>query len=516
MFGTLLGGRFQFLQNLRRSPFIFLLSLLCCLTIFVGAQAQHSDAKRFVTQHQNGFGESQQRFTAIAEEMLLKNDKGISQASIWSVSYLLDEVKDAHQRPVMFIFNGGPGSASVWLHMGLFGPKLAQVDSDADADDGAPPYPIIDNPYGLLNLVDLVFVDPIGTGYSVVLDGGKESDFWGLNEDAESIARFIREWVNKHERWNAPKFIAGESFGTTRAAGVAKVLHEGGQDMALNGLVLISQALDYTGSTPTPDNFIAYLTYLPTMAATAWYHKQAGQGKTLEAFVEESRSFTYDEYAPALLRGSTLSEADRQRIASRLSYFTGLDEGYILRSNLRVTAPRFRKELLRQEGLTVGGLDSRYTVAEYDQAAAQPTHNDAASIAISSAYTAALHEHLTQNLDVKMDRPYLTSNRAIYPKWNWRPVPQGRTWEPSYVNVAPHLSSAMRTNQELQVMVANGYYDLVTPFFDAEYTFQRHGILLDRVKMKYYAGGHMMYTQHDELKQLCADIRGFLMGCLQQ
>ena len=266
---TLLGGRFQFLQNLRRSPLIFLLSLLCCLTIFVGAQAQHSDAKRFVTQHQNGFGESPQRFTAIAEEMILKNDKGIPQASMWSVSYLLDEVKDAHQRPVMFIFNGGPGSASVWLHMGLFGPKRAQVASDADADDGAPPYPIIDNPYGLLDLVDLVFVDPIGTGYSVVLDGGKESDFWGLNEDAESIARFIREWINKHERWNAPKFIAGESFGTTRAAGVAKVLHEGGQDMALNGLVLISQALDYTGSTPTPDNFIAYLTYLPTMAATA-------------------------------------------------------------------------------------------------------------------------------------------------------------------------------------------------------------------------------------------------------
>ena len=286
--------------------------------------------------------------------------------------------------------------------------------------------------------------------------------------------------------------------------------------MALNGLVLISQALDYTGSTPEPDNLIAYLTYLPTMAATAWYHEKAGNGKTLEVFVEEARQFTYDEYAPALLRGSTLSDEDRKAIATRLVYFTGLEENYILRSNLRVNARRFRKELLRNEGLTVGGLDSRYTLEEYDQIADQPSHSDAASTAISSAYTAALHQHFSQNLGVKMDRPYLTSNRSLYPKWNWRPVPEDEGWEPAYVNVAPHLSWAMRTNQEMKVMVANGYYDLVTPFFDAEYTFHRHGILMDRVQMRYYEGGHMMYTRQQELTQLNADIRSFLVGCLRQ
>ena len=498
------------MHNLRLA---ILLLFSCTL---VNLSAQESSPKRFVTEHEAAFGNGVRTYTAVAEETILENKDGEPEASIWSVSYFLDTPQASTQRPVMFIFNGGPGSASVWLHMGLFGPKLVQVASEADGDDGAAPYPIVDNPYGLLDLADLVFIDPVGTGYSVVLEGGKESDFWGLNEDAASIARFIRLWVNKHQRWNAPKFIAGESFGTTRAAGVARALHQDGQDMALNGLVLISQALDYTGSTPVPDNLVAFLTYLPTMTATAWYHGKAGNGKTLEAFVEEAREFTYEEYAPALLRGSTLSADDKQKIAARLAYFTGLDEGYILRSNLRVTAPRFRKELLREEGLTVGGLDSRYTVAEYDQTAAQPTHSDAASASISSAYTAALHEHFSQNLQIEMERPYLTSNSKIYPKWNWRPVPEGRSWEPAYVNTAPHLSWAMRTNQDLQVMVANGYYDLVTPFFDAEYTFQRHGIIMERVEMRYYEGGHMMYTRQQELQRLSADIRTFIVGCLQQ
>ncbi|MEL7251951.1 MAG: peptidase S10 [Bacteroidota bacterium] len=499
---------------MRILPFALLLIFGWSLATTVNAQMD--EPKRFVTQHRISIGKVMRGFTAVAEETILTNEEGQPAASIWSTSYLLSGVGQPSSRPVMFVFNGGPGSASVWLHMGLFGPKLVQVASEADEDDGAPPYPLINNPDNLLDLVDLVFIDPVGTGYSVVLEDGKESDYWGLNEDAASIAQFIRLWVAKHQRWNAPKFIAGESFGTTRAAGVARALHGGGQDMALNGLVLISQALDYTGSTPELDNFIAYLTYLPTMAATAWYHKKVGTDKTLEAFVEEARQFTYDEYAPALLRGSTLSEADRQTIAGRLAYFTGLNESYILRSNLRVGARRFRKELLRNEGLTLGGLDSRYALEEYDQTADQPSHSDAASAAISSAYTAAMQQHFSQTLKVEMDRPYLTSNRSLYPQWKWRPVPEDEGWEPSYVNVAPHLSWAMRTNQEMQVMVANGYYDLVTPFFDAEYTFHRHGILMDRVQMRYYEGGHMMYTRQKELTQLSADIRSFLKGCLQQ
>lgn len=489
-----------------------LLLALLLITAGVSLEAQSEEPRKFVTEHQDHFG----RYTAIGEETMMLDKEGHAEAIIWSVSYLRKDVETPRSRPVMFVFNGGPGSASVWLHMGLFGPQLAQVASAADEDDGAAPFTMIDNPYSLLDLVDLVFIDPVGTGYSRVVDKGRERNYWGLNEDAESIATFIRMWISKNQRWNAPKFIAGESFGTTRAAGVARALHQGGQDMALNGLVLISQALDYTGSTPEPDNLIAFLTYLPTMAATAWYHQKAGQEHTLADFVEEARNFTYDEYAPALLRGNTLTAAAKDGIAQRLSYFTGLDKAYLLRADLRVTATRFRKELLRDEGLTVGGLDSRYTMQEYDQTAATPTHSDAASTAISSAYTAALHTHFANNLGIAMELPYLTSNSSIYPKWNWRPVSPEQSWEPAYVNVAPQLSWAMRANQQLEVMVANGYYDLVTPFFDAEYTFQRHGILPDRIEMQYYEGGHMMYTQHDELKELAADIRAFLTRCLAQ
>ncbi len=498
------------------SPILRLILLsIISWTLPTLAIGQAEEPKEFVTHHQTTFGPNTKSYTATAGETFLRNDTGEVVAAVWSTTYTLDGVDQAHERPVTFVFNGGPGSASVWLHMGLFGPKLAAVASEADEDDGAAPYPIIDNPYGLLDLTDLVFVDPVGTGYSIVIPPGQEEDFWGLTEDAQSIAKFMRQWVTRHGRWNAPKFIAGESFGTTRAAGVARALHGSGQDMALNGLILISQALDYTGSTPVHDNIIAYLTYLPTMAATAWYHGKAGEGMALADFVEEARSFTYDEYAPALFRGNLIEEGQRQQVAERLAYFTGLEVDYILRSDLRVLAPRFRKELLREEGFTVGGLDSRYKVQEIDQVADRPTHSDAASIAISSAYTAALHDHFTHNLSVQMDRPYLTSNRAIYPKWNWRPVPEGRTWEPHYVNVARQLGEVMRTNQELEVMVANGYYDLVTPFFDAEYTLSRHGILKDRLHMYYYEGGHMMYTHQPDLEQLATDIRVFLSAALR-
>ncbi len=469
-----------------------------------------SPPKIFKSQHQGTFGGKVIQYTATAGEIYLTNKEDKPAASIWSVAYTQNKITDYSQRPVTFIFNGGPGSASVWLHMGLFGPKLVQVDSEAKIDDGGAPYPIVDNPYGLLDLTDLVFIDPVGTGFSRVIGSGKTEDYWGLNEDAASVAQFIRLWISKHKRWNSPKYIAGESFGTTRAAGVAEALTGGGQNMALNGLIMISQALDYTGSTPVHDNLVAFVTYLPTMAATAWYHKKAGQGETLADFVQKARDFALDQYAPALFRGNLLTTAKRQEIAKGLSQLLGLDEAYILQSDLRVLVPRFVKELLRQDGKTVGRLDSRYIGFEADVMAERPTLGDAASYAISSAYTAALNDYMANSLKVDMPRPYLTSNGGLYPKWNWRPVPKDKGWEPSYVNVARKLGDAMRKNKDLRVMVANGYYDLVTPFFDAEYTFARHGILKEQLEMKYYEAGHMMYTHQPDLKQLAADIRIFL------
>ena len=308
----------------------------------------------------------------------------------------------------------------------------------------------------------------------------------------------------------SPKYIAGESFGTTRAVAVAQELEGGGQNMALNGLILISQALDYGGSTSSHYNITSYITYLPSMAATAWYHKKAGQGMALEAFVEECRAFTYNTYIPALYKGSLLPASEKEAVAREMARFTGLDVEYLLKSDLRVLMPRFQKELLRDKGVALGRLDGRFTGEEIDAFSDGPHLGDPASYQISGAYTAALNHYLRTELQVKMDRPYLTSNTAIGGKWNWRPVPEGSYWEPEHVNVAPQLGETMRRNPQMRVLVANGYYDLICPFFDAEYTYARNGIETDKIQMTYYEAGHMMYTHHEDYLKLARDIRTFM------
>lgn len=465
--------------------------------------------RSFVTNHQILSGKKQINYKAFASETYLKNDFDEPVASIWSVSYIKEGKSVEENRPVTFVFNGGPGSASMWLHMGLFGPKVVKVDSDAKKDDGAAPYNLVKNNHALLDLSDFVFIDPVGTGYSQVVGKGKTENYWGLNEDASSIAKFIRHWTTINNRWMSPKYIAGESFGTTRAVAVANVLEGGGQNMAINGLILISQALDYAGSTSVNDNITSYLTYLPSMAATAWYHKKAGQGKTLETFVDECRDFTYNSYSSALYKGSLLNASERNNIADKLSYFTGLDKEYILKSNLRILMKRFQKQLLSDEGLAVGRLDGRFMGDEVDKLSEGPHLGDPASYQISAAYTAALNYYFRTDLQVEMNRPYLTSNSEIGRNWNWRTVPMGQYWEPNQVSVSRKLAETMKRNTEMRVMVANGYYDLICPFFDAEFTFTRNGIDRTKIEMKYYEGGHMMYTHEPDFVKLSNDIRAF-------
>ena len=493
---------------------VLLVAAICSTTSFAQEKKEEAEkpipvAKSFVTTHQGTFGGALIKYKATASETYLSNNSGDSIATMWSTAYTKENVSDLSKRPVTFVFNGGPGSASVWLHMGLFGPQLVKVDSDAKKDDGAAPYELVSNNYGILDLTDLVFIDPIGTGYSRVIGKGKGEDFWGLMEDANSVAQFMRQWITKNKRWNSPKYIAGESYGTTRAAAVANVLEGGGQSMALNGLILISQALDYDGSTSIHDNITSYLTYLPSMAATAWYHKKAGQGKTLEAFVEEARDFTYNTYAPALYKGSLLSASEKNSIADKLSYFIGLDKDYILRSNNRILMHRFQKNLLADKGLAIGRLDGRFMGDEGDDVSEGPNLGDPASYQIDAAYTAALNHYFAETLKVEMDRPYMTSGQ-IGGKWRWKPVPDGQYWEPMPVNTAGLLGETMRRNTEMKVLVASGYYDLICPFFDAEYTFSRNGIVRERVTMTYYEAGHMMYVHQPDLVKVAQDIRDFL------
>ena len=424
---------------------VLLVTAVCSMTSFAQEKTEEVDkpipvAKSFVTSHQGTFGGALIKYKATASETYLTDSDGIPVASMWSTAYTKDNVSNTSKRPVTFVFNGGPGSASVWLHMGLFGPQLVKVDSDAKEDDGAAPFDLVTNNYGMLDLTDLVFIDPIGTGYSRVIGKGKVEDYWGLTEDAQSVAKFMRQWITENKRWNSPKYIAGESYGTTRAAAVANVLEGDGQSMALNGLILISQALDYAGSTSMHHNITSYLTYLPSMAATAWYHKKAGQGKTLEAFVEEAREFTYNTYAPALYKGSLLSASEQNAIAEKLSYFIGLDKAYILRSNNRILMHRFQKNLLADKGLAIGRLDGRFMGDEGDDVSEGPNLGDPSSYQIGAAYTAALNHYFAETLKVDMDRPYMTSGGSLIGgKWRWRPVPDGQYWEPMPVNTAGQL-----------------------------------------------------------------------------
>ena len=470
------------------------------------------DPVMFKTTHTGTFGREKIAYTVEAGETYIKGEDGEPAASIFTTSYIREKAGSA--RPVTFIFNGGPGSASVWLHLGLLGPKRVQVASDADADDGAAPYSLVDNPLSILDVTDLVFIDPVGTGYSRAIGKGENKDYWSAAGDTSSISEFIRIWITTHKRWNAPKYLIGESFGTTRAAYIADELTTGDVDIALNGIVLISQALDYEGSTSVHDNMYSYITYLPSMAATAQYHGKAGLGIPQAEFLAEARAFARDEYGPALMKGDRLSAEERAHVRDRLAYFTGLDPAYIETSDLRILMHRFQKELLRDKGVALGRLDGRYLGDEADDIAETPAA-DVASYAISSAYSALLNQYLSTDLNVEMDRPYMVSSEAAGEAWNFRDVPEGEYWEPRYLNVGRQLTTAMRRNTALKVLVANGYYDMITPFFDAEVTFARYGIPQDRVAMTYYQGGHMMYLNEGALEAISSDIRAFYEGKLQ-
>ena len=469
------------------------------------------DARQFVSQHSGRFNGKQIHYTATAGETYLLDEDGEPKAAIFNFSYVKKDLGDNETRPVTFVWNGGPGSASLWLHMGTFGPKRISVPSDA-GHPGSPPFDILAASETILDVTDLVFVDPVGTGFSRALGKHENKEFWGLNEDTQSFAEFIRTWVTENGRWNSPRFLLGESYGTTRAAVVANLLQGNRFQMGLNGLIFISQALDYTGSTPYQrDNIISYITYVPTMAATALYHDRIKpRPENTEQFLDEARLFATDELLPALFKGNRLDQAEREHIRDRLSYFTALSPRYIEQANLRVQGNRFAKELMRDEGRSVGLLDARYTTDEVDDLAAKPAV-DAAALAIAPAFKSALMEYMYRDLQVKWDREYLSpANSKLGEQWRWRPVPDNKYWEPWAVNTAHELSSALRINPGLKVLVASGLYDLVTPFFDAEYTLNRHDISADQIIYKYYPGGHMMYVNEPTRTRLLDDTRNFI------
>ena len=460
-------------------------------------------AQKRTTKLNGTFGGQRMNYAATIAETIIKAEDGTPKAAIVTTSYV-KEPRDPN-RPVTFLFNGGPGSGTVWLMMGAFGPKRVAIPSDA-RDDGAPPYPILDNPDSLLDVTDLVFIDPPGTGFSRLLGKTDPKEFYGVTADAKAVAKVIRLWLNDNGRWNSPKYLGGESYGTTRSAAVLNQLEGTFNDVALNGIILISTVLDFGAGADTPGNEMTHILNLPSMAATALYHGKA-QAPSVEQFVEEARRFALGPYAHALLQGSALPPEERASVRRELARFTGLSEAYLEQADLRVTPDRFYKELLRDRGLTIGRLDARYTGRDYDNAGETPD-NDPSFYGIDAGYTAAINQHLRDELGFHTDRSYVTIGQVG--PWDWR-LGDGRDSD-VYMNVAPYIGRALRENSGLRIFVGQGYYDFATPFFGAEYALSRTGIPRERIHYEYYGSGHMMYVRDDDRAKLSRDIRAFIRG----
>ena len=444
-------------------------------------------------------------YKATAGTLLIKDDKGEPTVSIFYVAYTVDGGKSAN-RPVTFLYNGGPGSSSMWLHMGSFGP--VRVANEGDQPIPPPPYSTVPNQYSLLDKSDLIFIDAPGTGYSRLVGDAKGKDFYGIDQDADAFAQFITRYVGDHHRWNSPKFLFGESYGTTRSAVLAKVLQS--QGMELNGIVLMSSILDFNVWANTGVDH-AYIVNLPTEAAIAWYHdKVPNKPADIATFVETVRHFASTDYTLALAKGDAITPAEADHIASQLSQYTGLSTTYIREVNLRIDPSRFRKELLRDQRRTVGRLDGRFEGIDPDAAGETPD-GDAASDAATGAYNAAFNQYVEGELKYSSDQTYMPNNYPVIGRhWDWaRKEHQGITSTP-YVGI--DLAAAMRRNPHLKVFSANGYYDLATPFYATEFDLGHLGLepaIRKNIEFGFYPSGHMIYFDIDALKQVKADLARF-------
>ncbi len=465
--------------------------------------------RKFITHHRFTAGGVDIPYTATAEDIDLEDRDGKPTARFFTISYLAENTKRQEDRPITFFFNGGPGSSSVWLNFGFVGPKRIDIPSDA-SDPGAPPYRLKDNPYSLLRVTDLVEVDPVGTGFSRALGEKKDADFWGYDEDADSVAEFIRAFLTAHDRWNSPKYILGESYGGIRASMLVPRL-QSQMNIGLNGVILISPAINM-GALPfdTDGNDLTYATHLPTLAAVAWYHhKLPDEWPSLQALLQEVEPFASGEYLEALFQGSALTPERRDAIAEKLHRYTGVSKKYVLESNLRLYAPRFAKELLRDEGKAIGFLDARYAQKELDNAAAFP-NSDPFGAKTGPIYMSLFNEYLHDELDAKVSEPYVPQSGDANQSWK-RPKSASQAFS-GYVDVTDDLAQGTKDNEALRVFTANGYYDLATGYFANAYMLHHSGIDPARLTMKVYPAGHMMYLNQESLEALSHDVSEFIAG----
>ncbi len=440
---------------------------------------------------------------------LTNEEKGEVEAHVFFVAYTLDrpEGTPASTRPLIFVFNGGPGSSSVWLHLGAVGPRRVLMQ-----DEGwmpAPPYRLVDNPHTWLDLADLVFIDPVGTGFSRAVKPELNQQYWGLYGDLQAVGEFIRLYLTRYGRWASPLFLAGESYGTTRAAGLAGLLVDRG--IAFNGIVLISTTLNFQTLEFEHGNDLPYALFLPTYTATAWYHHRLPadlQEKPLRAVLDEVEAWAGSEYLIALAKGDRLTDSERQAVVKKLARYTGLEPRYIEGTRLRIEIMRFCKELLRDQGRTVGRLDSRFRGLDALAVTERPEF-DPSYTAIMPPYTAMLNDYVRRELGYETDLEYQTLSFKVNLQWQWD---QGR-----YADTSEALRSALARNPYMKVFVAAGYYDLATPYSATYYTLSHMNLAPEQranIQTAEYEAGHMLYLDLRSLAKLKTDVAGFIATAL--
>ncbi len=458
-----------------------------------------------VTHHRITICDQELEYTATAGTLVMHAEDAANKptANIFFIAYTKDGIKNLGKRPISFCFNGGPGSSSIWLHLGMLGPRRVPIHDDAQPL--APPYKLVPNSESLLDQTDLVFIDPVSTGYSRPAAGEDKKQFHGFDEDIESVGQFIHLYTTRYNRWQSPRFLIGESYGTLRAAGLSAHLFDR-YNMTLNGIVLVSSILDFATIVFNQNNDLPYVLFLPTYTATAWYHKRLPPDlqENLEKTLTEVKEFAIGEYNNALFKGDDLPAAERRAIIDKLVRYTGLSPEFLDRNEIRVDNYRFAKNILQDERKLVGRFDSRFVGVDSNPGENRAGY-DPSSAAIFPPYTATLYHYLHNELNIKRDVPYEVISDKVRP-WNYR------RFTNNYANAIGALNDAMTKNTHLKVFVASGYFDLATPFLGSEYTFNHLGLgpeLRKNITIAYYDAGHMMYVHGPSLQKLKADLVRF-------
>jgi carboxypeptidase C (cathepsin A) len=457
-----------------------------------------------ITHHQVTINGTVIRYTATTGLMPQRNAQtGEVEGSIFYVAYTKDGVTDPATRPISFLFNGGPGSATLWLHLGAFGPK--KIKLNADGSNPPPPYSFEENQNTLLDQTDMVFLDPVGTGYSRANGAQNGPRFWGLDEDMRSVAEFIRLYLTRSERWASPRFIGGESYGTTRAAHLSGYLTDNG--IALNGVILLSSVLNFENSRPDKGNDIGYIGFFPSFAMTAWYHKKLPpdlQKLSVEEFARQVEAFTTNEYAPALLKGAAMTPAEKTAIIEKVARYTGTSTRFIKDSDLRIDLAPFSAELMHDEDKVTGRLDSRFMTYNGDPTSGR-TAFDPSDASIRNSFTPVVNDFVRRELDFHDDDIYYVLGGGIG-RWRYD--------EGKYPNVVPSLERAFAKNPYMKLFVAMGYYDMATPYWAVQYTLDHMTVdpkvRKENIRTDHFQAGHMMYIDAPSMTKLRADLRSFI------